>query len=134
MISDLSPGDKLSLKGKIFELQKKLQIIDFETKRDGEFSFKPTILNYNLPERKVDVLENIQKAEMIRKVITLYCFETDVLEHNDNVVAVPHFNSNCSKRKSCFVLQFKFKTMKRALFHLQFQKRQRPNSANRMFL
>jgi hypothetical protein len=45
MISDLSPGDKLSLKGKLFELQKKLNIIDFENKRNDELSslFKPTI-------------------------------------------------------------------------------------------
>ena len=32
-IQQLSPGDKLSLKGKLFELQKKLTIIDMENKQ-----------------------------------------------------------------------------------------------------
>ena len=68
MISDLSPGDKLSLKGKIFELQKKLQIIDIRNKQKEEFSYKPTLYNYNLPDRHNNVLESINKAEIIRKV------------------------------------------------------------------
>jgi len=53
MISDLSPGDKLSLKGKIFELQKRLNIIDFETKRNNELSnmFKPTLYTHSMPTR-----------------------------------------------------------------------------------
>ena len=54
MISDLSPGDKLSLKGKIFELQKRLNILDIESKRNNEIStmFKPTIYTYSLPARE----------------------------------------------------------------------------------
>ena len=45
MIADLSAGDKLSLKGKIFELQKKLKLIDLEsTKQKRTF-----IENPNLP-------------------------------------------------------------------------------------
>jgi hypothetical protein len=54
MISDLSPGDKLSLKGKIFELQKRLNILDIESKRNNEMStmFKPTIYTYSLPSRE----------------------------------------------------------------------------------
>ena len=54
MISDLSPGDKLSLKGKIFELQKRLNILDIESKRNNEMStmFKPTIYTYSLPARE----------------------------------------------------------------------------------
>lgn len=101
MISDLSPGDKLSLKGKIFELQKRLNIIDIETKRNNELStmFKPTIYSFSLPTRdrcvkhinsriysliaffsiQRDVLDSINKAEVIRKVskllktIHMYC-------------------------------------------------------------
>ena len=70
MISDLSPGDKLSLKGKLFELQKKLNIIDIQHQNDRKeaCSFKPTILSYDLPERDNNVLESIKKAEIIRKV------------------------------------------------------------------
>lgn len=69
MISDLSPGDKLSLKGKIFELQKKLQIIDIRNRQKEEFSYKPTLYSsYDLPDRHGNVLESINKAEIIRKV------------------------------------------------------------------
>ena len=68
MLSDLSPGDKLSLKGKIFELQKKLQIIDYKNKQKQEFSYKPKLFNYDLPDRESNVLESINKAEIIRKV------------------------------------------------------------------
>jgi hypothetical protein len=68
MISDMSPGDKLSLKGKLFELQKKLNILDIQSKRKDEFSFHPKILNYDTPERGGDVIESINRSELIRKV------------------------------------------------------------------
>lgn len=68
MISDLPLCDRLSLKGKIFELQKKLQLIDLEQKLDEQYSYKPQIINYELPNRRNDFLENINKAEIIRKV------------------------------------------------------------------
>jgi hypothetical protein len=73
MISDLSPGDKLSLKGKLFELQKKLQIIDFQERRKEEFSYKPKLFDYHLPDRESNVLDNINKAEIIRKVSLPNC-------------------------------------------------------------
>lgn len=68
MISDLSPGDRMSLKGKLFELQKKLNIIDIENKLDERYSYKPTIISYELPNRQKDFIENTTKAEIIRKV------------------------------------------------------------------
>lgn len=68
MISDLSPGDRLSLKGKLFELQKKLNIIDIEHRLDEQFSFQPKILDYDLPNRQKSFLENSTKADIIRKV------------------------------------------------------------------
>ena len=64
----MSPGDKLSLKGKLFELSKKLSIIDFESKRDTQYSFKPEILPYDLPERDENMINSLRKAEIIRKV------------------------------------------------------------------
>ena len=82
MLSDLSPGDKLSLKGKIFELQKKLQIIDQRNKQDGEFSYKPKLFSYDLPDREDNVLESINKAEIIRKVwFDIFVFELLVSKH-----------------------------------------------------
>jgi len=70
MISDLSPWDKLSLKGKIFELQKKLSIIDIQTKRQEEFSYRPSLIsNYQLlGGRDGNILDNIHRAEVIRRV------------------------------------------------------------------
>mmetsp|Transcript_16949 Transcript_16949/g.37688 ORF Transcript_16949/g.37688 Transcript_16949/m.37688 type:complete len:257 (+) Transcript_16949:118-888(+) len=67
MISDLSPGDKLSLKGKIFELQKKLQIIEFRNKQNEEFPYKPKTTRYDLPDRDRNVLVRINKAELMRQ-------------------------------------------------------------------
>ncbi len=69
MISDLSPGDRLSLKGKLFELQRKLNLIDLEHKLDEQYPYKPTILEYDLPNRiPANFVENSNKAEIIRKV------------------------------------------------------------------
>lgn len=74
MLSDLSLGDRLNLKGKLFELQKKLQIIDLEQKLDEQFPYKPQISTkkYDLPNRQPTFIENIQKAEIIRKVRMLF--------------------------------------------------------------
>lgn len=70
MISDLSPGDKLSLKGKIFELQKKLNIIDIQNKRNEEYSYKPKLYpnKYQLEDRDHSIFESLNQAEAIRKV------------------------------------------------------------------
>lgn len=79
MLSDLSPGDKLSLKGKIFELQKTLQIIDIRNKQKEEFSYKPTLYNYDLPDRDNNVLDSINKAEIIRKVSVAFSVQIVLL-------------------------------------------------------
>lgn len=46
-IRDLSPGNKLSLKGKLFELQKKLTLLDLERKISEEYSYQPHFYNNN---------------------------------------------------------------------------------------
>jgi sulfur carrier protein ThiS len=71
MLSDLSPGDRLSLKGKLFDLQKKLSIIDLEHKLEEQYSYQPKIKTYDLPNRPRDFMENNVKAEIIRQVIIL---------------------------------------------------------------
>lgn len=68
LISELSPGEKMSLKGKIFELQKKLNIIEVTARTKEEYPFRPEIVAYDLPERQQrNVLGNIERAEMMRK-------------------------------------------------------------------
>ena len=54
MISELSPGDKLSLKGKIFELRKRLNEVDNEQQRAEEYSFRPQLSNYDHQDRVND--------------------------------------------------------------------------------
>jgi hypothetical protein len=79
MISDLSPGDKLSLKGKIFELQKKLQIIEFRNKQNEEFPYKPKTTRYELPDRDRNVLVRINKAELMRQVASRSPLKSSIL-------------------------------------------------------
>eukprot|EP01038_Epipyxis_sp_PR26KG_P004680 gene4680-6574_t len=96
MISDLSPGDKLSLKGKIFELQKKLKIIDFETKRQDEFSFRPQVVPYELHsrEREANVLDGINKAELIRKQKNELLRAAVLMQNEESCTFTPQINSN----------------------------------------
>lgn len=56
-----------SLKGKIFELQKKLNILDVEQQNKEDFSFHPEITHYKLPNRKDDFINNLNQAEETRK-------------------------------------------------------------------
>jgi len=57
----------MSLKGKIFELQKKLNILDVEQQNTEDFSFHPEITHYKLPNRKDDFINNLNQAEETRK-------------------------------------------------------------------
>ena len=66
-VNQLSPGDKLSLKGKIFELQKKLNILDVEQQHTEDYSFRPEITQYKLPNRQNDFINNLNQAEETRK-------------------------------------------------------------------
>jgi hypothetical protein len=75
MISDLSPGDKLSLKGRIFELQKKLSLLDLEArqaeKQTQEHPYTPTIFTNKSPYKRVQdssAVVNMNVAEVIRQV------------------------------------------------------------------
>lgn len=72
MISDLSAGDRLSLKGKLFELQKKLTIMDLEQRLDNQYPYQPQIKSYDLPNRPRDFIQNNAKAEIIRQVSCYY--------------------------------------------------------------
>lgn len=73
MISDLSAGDRMSLKGKLFELQKKLTIMDLEQKLDNQYSYQPQIKPYDIPNRQRSFMENNAKAEIMRQVFTIIC-------------------------------------------------------------
>ena len=70
-LSDLSFGDKMSLKGKLFELQKKLNLIGIqkEMEEDPEATFQPTFeaRQFNLRDRHKNFHTNVMKSETIRK-------------------------------------------------------------------
>lgn len=70
-LSDLTFGDKLSLKGKLFELQKKLKLIGIQKdlEYDPEATFQPVLEagNYVVADREADFISNVQRAEAIRK-------------------------------------------------------------------
>ncbi len=74
MLSDLTVGDKLSLKGKIFELSKQLKLIEVEKQQQEALVFQPQLNNYVLTDRSEDFVDNLQRQEAIRKVViqTLY--------------------------------------------------------------
>ena len=71
MISELSPGAKLSLKGKIFELQKQLNLIEIEKAQNKlNFPFHPTIYtNYKTNSDGKERVAKKDKVEIIKKVI-----------------------------------------------------------------
>ena len=66
-VNQLSPGDRMSLKGKIFELQKKLNLLDVEQQHQEDFSFHPEITRYKLPNRREDFINSLNQAEESRK-------------------------------------------------------------------
>lgn len=68
---ELSPGQKLSLKGQLFELGKTLKALDEEEKFRSSHTFQPTISEFSLPNRQSDFLSNVDKAEVIRKVFRI---------------------------------------------------------------
>ena len=69
MLSDLSLGDKLSLKGKIFELSKRLNLIEMEKHQNDELPYHTVFtrnlhLNYHSAlsafARSFDLFEHVQ--------------------------------------------------------------------------
>jgi hypothetical protein len=90
MISDLSPGDKLSLKGKLFELRKRLNIIEFENQRQDDYSFRPTLeARYKLADRS-DFYHALERAEMARQQNIEILKAT--LRAEENCTFSPHIN------------------------------------------
>ena len=68
-VSELSLGEKLSLKGQLFELRKKLNVIDVQNKTTEQYSFKPQLATdyYETPDRDTSFQKNVERAELMRK-------------------------------------------------------------------
>jgi hypothetical protein len=91
-MNELTPGDKMSLKGKIFELQKKLNLLDVEQQNAQDFSFHPEITGYKLPNRKDDFINNLNQAEETRKERFEALKQQLVLERSEDCSFAPQIN------------------------------------------
>jgi hypothetical protein len=68
MLSELPVGERLALKGQLFELSKKLSLIELENQTKEDFSFVPQINEYALPDRDPNNFEaNMRRAELIKQ-------------------------------------------------------------------
>ncbi len=67
-LSDLSTGEKLALKGQLFELRKKLNAIELQNQQTETFSFQPELVTqYKLSDRENNYTKNVEKAEHMRR-------------------------------------------------------------------
>lgn len=98
LISELSPGEKLSLKGKLYELRKKLNIIDIEEKRNSELSFQPELIEYNLPQYG-NFISNTERAAIMRKQ-KLELLKSTLHQQEEQCSFSPHFSTRVSKKTS----------------------------------
>jgi len=68
MLSELPVGERLALKGQLFELSKKLSLIELENQTKEDYSFAPQINEYALPDRDPNNFEaNMRRAELIKQ-------------------------------------------------------------------
>ena len=69
-ISDMNSGERMSLKGKLFDLQKNLKLLEVEEQMNNEMdcTFQPNLkATYRLPFREKNFNDSVRKADMIRK-------------------------------------------------------------------
>ena len=68
-VADLSLGEKLALKGQLFELRKKLKAIELQNQQTETFPFRPALVTdyYELPDREISYSKNVERAEQIRR-------------------------------------------------------------------
>ena len=67
-MKDLSIGERLALKGQLFELQKKLNVIDLENQRKEEHTFQPESFTGDyepVTDRESSYVKNVQRAEIL---------------------------------------------------------------------
>lgn len=98
MISSLPIGEKLSLKGKLFELSKKLQMIELENQNLTEYTFAPEINHeFELPDREHNFEANMKRAEMIR-LQKMEMLKSNLTSFNDSVCTFsPQINKRSQK-------------------------------------
>ena len=69
-MEDLSIGERLALKGQLFELQKKLNIIDQENRSKEQHTFQPESFTEDykpVTDRESNYVKNVERAEIIRQ-------------------------------------------------------------------
>ena len=98
-LSDLSFGDKMSLKSKLFELQKKLNLMNIQHELDEEeeaITFQPVLeaKNYKMHSRLKDFSSNVEKSEAIRKQKLEAMKKTVEAEANRHYTFKPHLETS----------------------------------------
>ena len=99
-ISQLSPGDKLSIKGKLFDLQKRLNIMEIEQQQQPEYTFHPEIIQYDLPARHSDFTENVRRAQEIRQEKMGVLVNSLQAEFRENCTFSPEVTRKAKQHKS----------------------------------
>lgn len=90
----------MSLKGKIFELQKKLNILDVGQQNTEDFSFHPEITQYKLPNRKDDFINNLSEADESRKDRFEVLKKQLIIERSQDCSFAPQINRRKKDREN----------------------------------
>ena len=98
-LSDLSIGDKMNLKSKLFELQKRLNVMNIQHELDEEeesITFQPILeaKNYKMHSRLKDFSSNVARSEAIRKQKLDMMKRTVEAEANKNFTFKPHLETS----------------------------------------
>ena len=94
-ISDMNQGERMSLKGKLFDLQKSLKLLELEEQMNNEAdcTFKPKLeAKYELPHREKNFSESVKRADMIRKQKQDMLKATLSMEERENCTFSPKIN------------------------------------------
>jgi len=98
---DLAMGDKITLKGQIFDLQKKLNLLGIEAEMDREkgLTFNPKLeaSGYKLQDREPQFSDSVKRAENIRKQRLDMLKATLVHEEAEHCTFAPVINNKSKK-------------------------------------
>jgi hypothetical protein len=98
-VHDLSLGEKLALKGQLFELRKKLNAIELQNQQTETYSFQPELVTdyYELPDRDVEFTTNVARAEM-QRIHKLEMLKASIEDENAAELTFSPAISNKSRR------------------------------------
>ena len=96
----MNTGQRMSLKGKLFDLQKNLKLLEVEEQMNNEMdcTFQPNLeANYRLPFREKNFNDSVKRADMIRKQKLDMLKQTLNQEEKDSCTFSPAINKKSKK-------------------------------------